>query len=83
LLTLATAVIVCAHNEERTLAECLYSLLAQTHPPDEIVVVNNASTDATGDVARRISGVRVVEETRKGLVIAQVRRRPGPLVCIP
>ncbi len=70
-MTLATSVIVCAHNEERTLPGCLHSLLAQTRLPDEIIVVNNASTDATGDVARRVGDVRVVDEPRKGLVIAR------------
>jgi glycosyltransferase involved in cell wall biosynthesis len=70
-VTLDISVIVCAHNEERTLGGCLYSLLAQTRPPDEIVVINNASTDATGAVARQVPGVRVVDEPRKGLVVAR------------
>ena len=48
---LRTTVVVCAHNEERHLPGCLHSLLAQTHPPDELLVINNASTDATGAVA--------------------------------
>ena len=43
--------IVCAYNEARVLPACLYSLLAQTRPPDEILVVNNASVDETGAVA--------------------------------
>jgi glycosyltransferase involved in cell wall biosynthesis len=70
-LTVAASVIVCAHNEERLLPGCLHSLLAQTRLPDEIVVVNNASSDATGEVARRIPEVRVVDEPRKGLVVAR------------
>jgi glycosyltransferase involved in cell wall biosynthesis len=45
--------------------------LAQTRPPDEIIVVNNASTDGTGSVARAINGVRVIEEPTKGLVVAR------------
>ena len=36
--------------------------------PDEIVVVDNASTDATAAVAAAVPGVRVVTEPRKGLV---------------
>lgn len=64
-------VIVCAHDEERHLPACLHSLLAQTRPPDELLVVNNASRDRTGEVARRIPGVRVVDEPRKGLVVAR------------
>ncbi len=63
--------IVCAHNEAPAVAACLHSLLAQTRPPDEIIVVDNASTDGTGQVARRIPGLRVIEEPRKGLVIAR------------
>lgn len=63
--------IVCAHNEAATVSACLHSLLAQTRPPDEIIVVDNASTDDTGVVARRVPGVRVVDEPRKGLVIAR------------
>jgi glycosyltransferase involved in cell wall biosynthesis len=69
------SVIVCAHNEERMLPGCLHSVLAQTRPPDELVVINNASTDATAAVARQIPGVRVVDEPRKGLVVARERGR--------
>jgi glycosyltransferase involved in cell wall biosynthesis len=69
--TLKLSVIVCAFNEERYVAACLHSLLAQTRPPDEIILINNASQDKTGDVGRRIPGVRVIDEPRKGLVVAR------------
>jgi glycosyltransferase involved in cell wall biosynthesis len=65
------SVIVCAHNEARYLGACLHSLLAQSRRPDEILVINNASTDQTGAVAAQIAGVRVVDEPRKGLVVAR------------
>jgi len=65
------SVIVCAHNEAQYLASCLHSLLAQSRPPDEILVINNASTDATRAVAEAIPRVRVVDEPRKGLVVAR------------
>src|SRR5687768_4808685 len=67
--------IVCAYNEALLLPACLFSLLAQTRPPDEIIVVDNASTDGTGVVARSVPGVRVVEEPRKGLVVARETAR--------
>ena len=70
-MTLRMSVIVCAHNEAQYLPACLYSLLAQSRVPDEIIVINNASTDATGDVARQVPGVRVRDEPRKGLTIAR------------
>ncbi|WP_433337295.1 glycosyltransferase family 2 protein [Spirillospora sp. CA-294931] len=44
--------IVPAHNEEHGLPATLASLQAQTVPPDEIIVVDDASTDRTGEVAR-------------------------------
>ena len=72
-LTIAT--IVCAYNESRLLPACLYSLLAQTRPPDDILVINNASTDETGAVARAVPGVRVVDEPCKGLVVARETAR--------
>lgn len=65
------SVIVCAYNESRHLSACLHSLLSQTRPADEILVINNASTDDTGEVARRIPGVRVIDEPSKGLVVAR------------
>jgi glycosyltransferase involved in cell wall biosynthesis len=67
--------IVCAYNEAPFLPACLHSLLAQTRPADEIVVINNASTDETPDVARAVPGVRVVDEPRKGLVVARETAR--------
>jgi glycosyltransferase involved in cell wall biosynthesis len=69
------SVIVCAYNEARYLPACLHSLLSQTRPADEILVVDNASSDRTGALARGIAGVRVVSEPEKGLVIARERAR--------
>jgi len=46
-MALTLSVIVCAHNEAQYISTCLYSLLAQSRLPDEILVVNNASTDET------------------------------------
>ena len=57
---------------------CLHSLLAQSRIPDEILVINNASTDTTGLVAAAIPHVRVVDEPRKGLVVA---RETGRLIA--
>ena len=70
-VALRISVIVCAHNEAQFVGPCLHSLLAQTRVPDEILVVNNASTDETGAVAQQIPNVRVVDEPRKGLVVAR------------
>ncbi|MFI5662483.1 glycosyltransferase [Streptomyces sp. NPDC051684] len=46
-------VIVPAHNEEAGLPATLESIAAQTVPPARVIVVDDASTDATGRIARR------------------------------
>jgi glycosyltransferase involved in cell wall biosynthesis len=80
---ISISVIVCAHNEARYLPACLHSILAQSRVPDELLVVNNASTDETSLVASEIPGVRVVDEPRKGLVVAREagrRRASGDIL---
>lgn len=70
-MTLKLSVIVCAHNEACYLSACLHSLLAQTRTPDELLVVDNASSDETAAVARQVPHVRVLGEPCKGLVVAR------------
>ncbi|GGT09521.1 glycosyltransferase family 2 protein [Nonomuraea spiralis] len=53
-------VIVPAHNEEHGLPATLRSLAAQTTPPEKIIVVDDASTDRTGEVAASFDGVTVL-----------------------
>lgn len=45
------SVVVTTRNSARTLRECLGSIRAQTYEPIELVVVDNASSDATASVA--------------------------------
>jgi glycosyltransferase involved in cell wall biosynthesis len=66
--------VVPAYNEEAYLPACLQSILGQTaeYPGQtEIIVVNNASTDRTREVALSFPGVTVVDEPRKGLTFAR------------
>src|SRR5215831_12836544 len=72
---MTVTVVVCAYNEARLLPACLHSLRAQTREPDDIIVVNNASTDQTSNAARQVPGVRVVHEPTKGLVVARETAR--------
>ena len=74
-MPLRISVIVCAHNEARYLPACLYSVLGQTRPPDEVLVIDNASKDSRREIAERVPGVRVVPEPRKGLVNARETAR--------
>lgn len=69
--------IIPAYNEENYIGNCLESVLRELEKEKiyaEIIVVNNASTDKTKEVALRYPGVRVVDEPQKGIVWA---RRAG------
>ncbi len=66
--------VIPAYNEEDLISECLNSVLKQTVDrleEIEIIVVNNASTDKTKEVASSFFGVIVVDEPKKGLVNAR------------
>lgn len=52
-------VIVPAYNEAEMVGDTIRSLQEQSMPPEEIIVVDDCSTDGTGDVAR-VFGVTVV-----------------------
>jgi glycosyltransferase involved in cell wall biosynthesis len=68
------SVVIPAYNEEAYLGACLDSILAQTRGREhliDIVVVNNASTDRTREIALRYPGVHLVDEPRKGLTFAR------------
>jgi GT2 family glycosyltransferase len=43
----AVSVVVCNYNGAEHLESCLQALLEQTRPPDELLVVDNASTDGS------------------------------------
>lgn len=45
-------VIIPAYNEVENVGDTVRSLLAQTCPPKEVIVVDDGSTDGTGEVAR-------------------------------
>ena len=46
------SVIVPARNEEETIGECLESLVSQSYGRLEIIVVDDSSSDRTGDIVR-------------------------------
>ena len=60
------SILVPCHNEERVIAHSLKAMLALHYPPDrfEILVINDGSTDLTGEFARLFEGdgrVRVLD----------------------
>lgn len=59
------SVLIPCYNEESTVAACIESVLSQRRPADEIIVVNDGSTDGTRAVLASFGHSITVVETSK------------------
>ncbi len=70
-ISMNVSVIIPAFNVEAYLAEALDSVLAQTYPASEIIIVNDGSTDGTlaiaNDYATRYPVIQVISQLNAGL----------------
>src|SRR5262249_14185129 len=57
--SMGVSVIIPCRNGERVVADAVRSALEQSRPPVEVIVVDDASTDATAETARR-AGARAL-----------------------
>jgi glycosyltransferase involved in cell wall biosynthesis len=64
------SVVVPTYNEENNLGECLRSLMRQTYPDYEVIVVDDGSSDKTVDIAEGF-GVTILRQQHKGPGIAR------------
>lgn len=65
------SVVIPMYNEAHIIERCLHALLAQRDQPDEIIVVDNGSTDGCAAIAQLFPLVTVVSEPRKGITFAR------------
>lgn len=65
------SIVIPVYNEEDLLGACLQSIAAQTIAPDEVIVVDNNSTDRSVEIARSFPFVKVVAESKQGIVYAR------------
>ena len=60
------SVVVPAYNAERTIERCLSSIVSSRHPPLEVIVVDDASSDSTPEISNRFDVRLVTLEQNKG-----------------
>jgi glycosyltransferase involved in cell wall biosynthesis len=60
------AVVITVFNQARFLAEAITSVLTQTRPADEIIVVDDGSTDDPASVVAQFPSVRLIRQDNRG-----------------
>ena len=68
------SVVVPMYNVQRYAAECIESILAQTHSNIEVFLVNDGSKDSTSDICRRYA-------EKDGRIIFVDKENGGPTSC--
>lgn len=69
---MTTSVIIPLYNEERTIKLCIGSLLTQTLVPDQIIIVDNNSTDQSAKIAASYPEINLITETKQGASAARL-----------
>lgn len=72
------AIVITTFNHARFLGEAIASALAQTRPADEVIVIDDGSSDDPGAVAARFAGVRFIRQANAGVSAA---RNAGLATC--
>ena len=69
------SICVTAYNAEKHISESIDSILNQSYKPMEIIVVNDGSTDRTGEILKTYAkkGIKVIEQENQGQCAAANR----------
>jgi glycosyltransferase involved in cell wall biosynthesis len=71
-MSMSISVVIPAYNAARYIGSALDSVLAQTHKPDEIIVVDDGSTDDTAGIVETYSSqVRLIRRENAGASVAR------------
>ena len=65
------SIIISVFNEENYINSCLKSLNNQLVKPDEIIVVDNNSTDNTINIVKKYPKVKIIKESIQGMTPAR------------
>jgi glycosyltransferase involved in cell wall biosynthesis len=81
---LVTTIIPC-YNGARFLDEALASVLAQSYANQEVIVVDDGSTDNSGEIAARYADVRYIRQKNSGVAAARntgIRHSRGDYIVL-
>jgi SAM-dependent methyltransferase len=65
------SLVITTYNHAHFLADAIDSVMEQTVRPDEVIVVDDGSTDMPGDIVRRYPGVTYIRQENQGLAAAR------------
>lgn len=67
------SVVIPAYNRAATIETAIRSVIAQTRPPHEVIVVDDGSSDGTADVVAGLAlpGVRLIQQANGGISAAR------------
>jgi len=82
--TASISVVIPAYNAVRYIAEAIESVFAQDLQPAEIIVIDDGSTDGTGELVRQWSNITLVRQDNAGVAAALnhgIRLAQGELIA--
>ena len=69
------SIVVPVYNVEKYLKKCVLSLINQTYKNIEIILVNDGSTDGSGELCKKLSSldkrIKIVNKKNQGLGLAR------------
>lgn len=72
LMRASISVVIPAYNSEKTVEAAVLSVLSQTEPPEEVIVVDDGSADKTPFVVKKFGGkVRLLCQANQGSAVAR------------
>lgn len=70
-------IVVTAYNNDKYISECLDSLLAQTYPNFEAIIIDDGSTDRTAEICKKYvekdSRIRYYYQENSGATVGRVK----------
>lgn len=70
-MTKSLSIVIPVYNEEKFLGACLQSIANQTVIPDEVIVVDNNSTDNSMQIAKSFPFAKIISEKQQGIFHAR------------